>query len=211
MVGVGGLILSASQAEAGISADDNMQKMEPGLGSETERSTRRVVLDTETTGLDPAEGHRVIEIGAIELIGLIPTGKAFHVYLNPDRDLDSVALALHGLSQEFLSRQPRFSEIAKTFLDFIGGAELIIHMAPFDVGFLDTELQRLEMPSLDQFSPSIIDSLELARSRYPGQRNGLYALCQRYGIETDNRPIHGALLDAELLGEVVRNLMADKT
>jgi DNA polymerase-3 subunit epsilon len=207
MVGVGGLILTASQVEAGTPDDRSQQQMSTGLGSEMPRTIRRVVLDTETTGLDPADGHRVIEIGAVELMGRIPTGVAFHVYLNPDRDIDPGAEAVHGLSLDYLSRKPRFSEIAQDFLGFIGGAELVIHNAPFDVGFIDAELARMDLFSLENYCPSIIDTLKWARARFPGQRNSLDALCQRFDIETDERPIHGALLDAELLGEVYGHLM----
>lgn len=168
---------------------------------ENESSTlRQVVLDTETTGLSPAEGHRVIEIGAIELIERRPTGRRLHFYLNPDRQNDEDAVAVHGLSDEFLAEQRRFHEIHDELLAFLNGAELIIHNAEFDVGFLNHELQicQSEISQLSDIC-SVLDTLKLARQMHPGQPNSLDALCRRYEVDNSNRQIHGALLDSELL------------
>ncbi|MBS3785866.1 MAG: DNA polymerase III subunit epsilon [Gammaproteobacteria bacterium] len=164
---------------------------------------RQVILDTETTGLSPEEGHRVIEIGCYELEQRRPTGQRFHEYLNPGRLVDPEAMAVHGLTDEFLSDKPRFSDVAQAFVDFVGGAELIIHNASFDVGFLDYELGRMGAAwGCVTDHCSVLDTLELARRRHPGQRNSLDALCRRYGIDNTRRELHGALLDAELLAEV---------
>ena len=163
---------------------------------------RQVVLDTETTGLEPADGHRIIEIGALELIDRRLTGRQFHRYLNPERAVDAGALEVHGLDDEFLADQPRFAEVVKEFLDFIRDAELIIHNAPFDIGFLDAELARLAEPMRIADFARVLDSLELARELHPGQRNSLDALCKRYEVDNSNRSLHGALLDAELLADV---------
>ena len=164
---------------------------------------RQVVLDTETTGLDPAQGHRVIEIGGIELLNRRVTDRRFHVYLQPDRAIDEEAVRVHGLTQAFLANQPRFAEIADEFLAFVRGAELIIHNAPFDLGFLNHELRRCGRGQrvLEQICP-VKDSLLLARQRHPGQRNSLDALCKRYNIDNTQRTLHGALLDAEILADV---------
>jgi len=164
---------------------------------------RQIVLDTETTGLEVAQRHRVIEIGAVEVLERRLTNRHFHFYLQPDREIDVNAFAVHGISNEFLSDKPRFAEIAEDFLQFIAGAELIIHNAPFDVGFLNYELSLLTTPqaTIEQHC-SIIDSLTLARSLHPGQRNTLDALCRRYGIDNSQRQLHGALLDSEILAEV---------
>lgn len=163
---------------------------------------RQIVLDTETTGLEPEDGHRVIEIGGLELIDRRLTGREFHRYLNPDRSVEQGALAVHGLTDEFLADQPRFAEVADELLDFIRGAELVIHNAPFDVGFLDSELARLgDRPRIDEVA-TVLDTLDLARELHPGQRNSLDALCRRYEVDNANRTLHGALLDSELLAEV---------
>lgn len=164
---------------------------------------RQIVLDTETTGLEPREGHRIIEIGAIEMIERRPTGNHFHQYLNPDRHVEEGAMQVHGLSNEFLLDKPRFADIVDEFLDFIRDAELIIHNAPFDVGFLNHELQLFnpDLGKLDQFA-GILDTLTLARELHPGQRNSLDALCRRYEVDNSNRQLHGALLDSELLLDV---------
>lgn len=164
---------------------------------------RQVVLDTETTGLDPAQGHRVIEIGCIELRNRRQTEQRFHVYLRPERAIDEGAIRVHGLTNEFLADQPRFVEIAEQFLEFVRGAELIIHNAPFDLGFLNHELQRCGRGQsvLEQLC-TVEDTLLLARQRHPGQRNNLDALCKRYGIDNSQRTLHGALLDAEILADV---------
>ena len=164
---------------------------------------RQIVLDTETTGLEPSEGHRVIEIGGVELVERRSTGNNFHRYLRPDRDVEQGALDVHGITNDFLRDQPRFGDIAEEFLAFIRGAELIIHNAPFDVGFLDHELKqwRAEAPRIADLCP-VVDSLILARRRHPGQRNSLDALCKRYEIDSTRRDLHGALLDAGLLAQV---------
>lgn len=163
---------------------------------------RYIVLDTETTGLSPEQGHRVIEIGAVELNDRQPTGRTFHVYLNPDREVDAGALEVHGLSNEFLADKPRFEAVADDFLAFVAEAELIIHNAPFDVGFLDMELGRMEKGKLKDYCTGIQDTLKQARDLHPGQRNNLDALCKRYEVDNSNRAYHGALLDAQLLAEV---------
>lgn len=166
-------------------------------------SERQIVLDTETTGLDPAQGHRVIEIGCVELLNRRLTRRQFHVYLCPDRAIDPEAVRVHGLTAEFLADQPRFAEIAEEFLQFVQGAELIIHNAPFDLGFLNQELRRCgrsETP-LEQLC-TVEDTLLRARQRHPGQRNSLDALCKRYNIDNSQRTRHGALLDAEILADV---------
>lgn len=165
--------------------------------------TRQVVLDTETTGLEPALGHRIIEIGCVEVFGRRLTGNTFHYYLNPDRDSDDGALEVHGLTTEFLADKPRFADVVEDFLAFIKGAEVVIHNAPFDVGFINHELSLLSKPygTLEQHC-TILDTLVLARERHPGQKNSLDALCRRYGIDNTQRELHGALLDAEILTDV---------
>jgi DNA polymerase III subunit epsilon len=164
---------------------------------------RQVVLDTETTGLEVEQDHRVIEIGCVELFNRRLTGRAFHRYLNPERDIDEGALEVHGLSREQLAKEPRFADIRAEFLDFVRDAELIIHNAAFDVAFLDAELARLadDTPSLGAIC-RILDTLSLARQMHPGQRNSLDALCRRYSVDNSHRDYHGALLDARLLAEV---------
>lgn len=164
---------------------------------------RQIVLDTETTGLDPRAGHRIIEIGCVELIDRRLTQNRFHQYIQPDREIDPGAVKVHGITGAMLADQPRFAEVAEEFLRFVAGAELIIHNAPFDVGFLNHELARWrkEMPGIQE-QCSVIDTLALARQRHPAQRNSLDALCKRYGIDHARRELHGALLDAELLAEV---------
>jgi DNA polymerase-3 subunit epsilon len=164
---------------------------------------RQVVLDTETTGLDPQQGHRVIEIGCVEIQNRRLTGRHFHYYLNPDRDIDEAAIEVHGLTREFLADKPRFAQIEAEFIDFVRDAELVIHNAPFDVGFLDAELKR-NNSSVQELASicSVLDSLLLAREKHPGQRNNLDALCKRYGVDNTQRELHGALLDAEILADV---------
>ncbi|MEN9680510.1 MAG: polymerase epsilon subunit [Pseudomonadota bacterium] len=165
--------------------------------------TRQIILDTETTGLEPAAGHRIIEIGCVELIDRKLSGQSFHVYINPEREIDEGAVEVHGLSAEFLADKPRFADIADDFLGFVEGAELIIHNAPFDVGFINHELRLLDaslVPIAERCS--VIDTLLMARKKHPGQRNSLDALCKRYGIDNSQRTLHGALLDAEILAEV---------
>jgi DNA polymerase-3 subunit epsilon len=164
---------------------------------------RQVILDTETTGLEPELGHRIIEIGCIEVVGRRRTGRVFHRYLRPDREIDQGALQVHGLTAEFLRGQPRFADIAGELLEFLQGAELIIHNAPFDLAFLDAELALLPEPR-GRVSDhcQVLDTLLLARQMHPGQRNGLDALCKRYSVDNSHRDLHGALLDAELLLDV---------
>ena len=163
---------------------------------------RQIVLDTETTGLDHRMGDRIIEIGCVELRNRKLTGQRFHSYLNPEREVEAGALAVHGLSNEFLQDKPRFGEIVDALLDFIRGAELIIHNAAFDIGFLDNELALQQQGPLERICSGIIDTLKLARELHPGRRNSLDALCERYAIDHSGRTLHGALLDAELLAEV---------
>lgn len=163
---------------------------------------RQVVLDTETTGLEFRLGDRVIEIGCVELNDRKLSGHRFHRYINPEREVEAGALAVHGLSSEFLQDKPRFAEIVAEFIEFVRGAELIIHNATFDVGFLNNELALSGLVPLDQTCSGVIDTLKLARELHPGRRNSLDALCERYAIDNSGRTLHGALLDAELLAEV---------
>lgn len=163
---------------------------------------RQIFLDTETTGLYPNQGHRIIEIAAVELVNRRLTNNHYHVYLNPDREIDEGAQNVHGISLEFLQDKPRFPDVVDEFLDFIAGAELIIHNAPFDLGFLNMELGRLERPEVQAVCNGVIDTLRMAKDMRPGQRNNLDALCRHYGIDNSKRTLHGALLDAELLADV---------
>jgi DNA polymerase-3 subunit epsilon len=164
---------------------------------------RQIILDTETTGLEPELGHRIIEIGCIEVVNRRRTGRVFHRYLRPDREIDPGALQVHGLTAEFLQGQPRFADVAAEWLEFVRGAELVIHNAPFDVAFLDAELARLDgSPGRVGDVCEVLDTLVLARRMHPGQRNGLDALCKRYSVDNSHRDLHGALLDADLLLEV---------
>jgi DNA polymerase-3 subunit epsilon len=163
---------------------------------------RQIFLDTETTGLYPSQGHRIIEIAGVEVINRQLTRNHFHVYLNPDREIDPAAQEVHGITLEFLHDKPRFSDIADEFLDFVKGAELIIHNAPFDVGFLNAELGRIDRAKIEEVSAGIIDTLRLAKDMRPGQRNSLDALCRHFGVDNSKRTLHGALLDAELLADV---------
>lgn len=163
---------------------------------------RQVVLDTETTGLDPRQGHRVIEIGAVELVSRRPTGNSYHVYLNPEREIDAGATQVHGMTWDDLRDKPRFADVAAGFLEFLGGAELLIHNAPFDCGFLDQELGLLGLTALSEHCAGIRDTLRLAKELHPGKRNSLDALCERYAIDNSRRSLHGALLDAQLLAEI---------
>lgn len=169
---------------------------------------REVILDTETTGLDPANGDRVVEIGAVELLNHLPTGRTFHVYINPERDMPKEAEAVHGLSSAFLSDKPVFAKIAQDFLDFIGDATLIIHNASFDVAFLNAEFSFLRLPAL--LPERVVDTLHIARQKHPGSPNSLDALCRRYGIDNSRRTKHGALLDSELLAEVYLELIGGR-
>ncbi|MDD2701816.1 MAG: DNA polymerase III subunit epsilon [Sideroxydans sp.] len=160
---------------------------------------RQVVLDTETTGLDPRQGHRIIEVAAIELDGRKVSGRTFHRYINPEREIDEGAAAVHGLTLDRLQDEPKFIEIAPALLEFIAGAELIIHNAPFDMGFLNAELALAGMSRLEN---PVLDTLKLAKELHPGKKNNLDALCDRYQIDNSHRTLHGALLDTELLAEV---------
>lgn len=164
--------------------------------------SRQIVLDTETTGLDPTQGHRIIEIGCVELVDRRLTGRNFHVYLNPDREIDAAAIEVHGITNEMLADKPRFADVAGDLLDYLRDAELVIHNAPFDVGFLDAELARLESTGRIADLCRVTDSLLLARQKHPGQRNTLDALCGRYDVDNSRRDKHGALLDAEILADV---------
>jgi DNA polymerase-3 subunit epsilon len=163
---------------------------------------RQIVLDTETTGLNARNGDRIIEIGCLELVNRRPTGRTFHHYINPDRSSEPEALKVHGISDEFLADKPRFAAIADELLAFVHDAEIIIHNAAFDVGFLDEELARLKRPRFTQACRGIVDTLDMSKRLNPGKRHNLDALCERYGIANAHRTLHGALLDAELLAEV---------
>lgn len=163
---------------------------------------RQIVLDTETTGLDPEQGHRIIEIGCVELVERRLTGNVFHVYLQPDRAIDAAAVEVHGITNEFLVDKPRFGDIAGDLMEYLAGAELVIHNAPFDVGFLDAELRRVPELGLVADHCTVRDTLVMARRKHPGQRNTLDALCGRYQVDNSRRDKHGALLDAEILAEV---------
>ena len=165
-------------------------------------NTRQIVLDTETTGLDPKTGNRIVEIGCIELVNRRASGRTLHYYLNPERDSEPAALDIHGLTREFLGDKPKFAEIASDLCGFVENCELLIHNAPFDLAFLDAEFARVLRPVFAQHCASIIDTLQLAKELHPGKRNSLDALCERYGISNARRTLHGALLDAELLAEV---------
>jgi len=172
---------------------------------------RQIVLDTETTGLEWRKGNRVVEIGCVELVERRPTGRTWHRYIHPDREFEAGAQEVTGLTLEFLADKPRFAAIADEFLEFIDGAELVIHNAAFDVGFLDYELSLLEGRGTIRDRASVLDSLELARQRFPGQRNSLDALCRRLGVDNAHRQLHGALLDAQLLAEVYLALTSGQT
>jgi len=163
---------------------------------------RQIVLDTETTGLDPKQGHRIIEIAAVELINRQLTGNHYHQYLNPEREIDAGALEVHGISREFLQDKPRFRDVAQAFLAYVAGAELIIHNAPFDVGFLNSELGLIEADGIETVCGGVVDTLKMAKSLHPGKRNNLNVLCERYQVDNSRRALHGALLDSELLAEV---------
>lgn len=162
---------------------------------------RQVVLDTETTGLSVADGHRIIELACVELINRQASGRYWHHYFDPERDIDEGAQAVHGLSRERLSGEPKFADLARDFLDFVADSEVLIHNAPFDLGFLKAELQLVDLPELTRHC-QVTDTLALAREMHPGKRNSLDALCERYGISNAHRSLHGALLDARLLAEV---------
>lgn len=169
---------------------------------------RQIVLDTETTGLSPQEGHRLVELGCIEVMNHVPTGNVFHRYINPERDMPEGAFKVHGLSSEFLSDKPKFAEIADEFLAFIAEDELVIHNAAFDMAFLNYELKLVSRPPIA--ARRAIDTLTIARQRFPGAQNSLDALCKRFDIDNSGRVKHGALLDAELLAEVYLELMGGR-
>ena len=177
---------------------------------------RQVVLDTETTGLEPSEGHRIIEIGCVELIERRLTGNTYHQYLNPERAIDDGAIEVHGITNEFLADKPKFNQIAKGFLEFIQGAELVIHNAAFDIGFIDNELSMCDKQYRTAYGPTanystVLDTLLLARKKHPGQRNSLDALCRRYDINNAHRELHGALLDSEILADVYLMMTGGQT
>lgn len=172
---------------------------------------RQIVLDTETTGIDPAEGHRIIEIGCVELMERQTTGRHYHVYINPEREVEAEAITIHGITNEFLADKPKFSDIAAEFFDFIKGAELVIHNAAFDIGFMDSEFARLKPVRKTADHCGVVDSLAIARKKHPGQKNNLDALCKRYGVDNSSRDLHGALLDAEILAEVYLLLTGGQT
>jgi DNA polymerase-3 subunit epsilon len=173
---------------------------------------RQIVLDTETTGLDVAQGHRIIEIGCVELLNRKLTGNHYHQYINPHREIDQGAIEVHGITADFLADKPAFEAIAAGFIEFVQGAELVIHNAPFDLGFLNAELQRLPTGGgvMEQMC-AITDTLVMARSKHPGQRNNLDALCQRYTVDNSQRDLHGALLDAEILADVYLAMTGGQT
>lgn len=175
-------------------------------------SSRKIVLDTETTGLEPASGHRIIEIGCVELINRRLTGNNYHVYLQPDREIDQGAIEVHGITNEFLADKPRFQDVVEDFVEFIRGAELVIHNAPFDVGFINAELSRINSPhgQVRDFC-EVLDTLVMARQMHPGQKNNLDALCKRYGINNEHRELHGALLDSEILADVYLAMTGGQT
>jgi len=173
---------------------------EPGL--------REIVLDTETTGFEPSEGHRIVEIGAIELVGHLPTGRTFHKYLNPERTMPKEAFEVHGLGNDFLRDKPLFRAVARDFLTFIGAARLVIHNAAFDLKFLNAELARIELPPLE--SARAIDTVQIARAKFPGAPASLDALCRRFGVDNSGREKHGALLDSEILAEVYLELIGGR-
>ena len=168
--------------------------------------TRHIVFDTETTGLSPENGDRIVEIGCVELVNRKPTGRHLHLYLNPERESDEGALRVHGLTTEFLSDKPKFAEVADDFLAFTAGADIVIHNAPFDLGFINHELARLGKPPFEGQVASIIDTLAMAKEMYPGKNNSLNGLCSRLDVDNSGRTLHGALLDAELLADVYINL-----
>jgi DNA polymerase III subunit epsilon len=171
--------------------------MQPGT------ALRQIVLDTETTGINPKEGHKIIEIGAVEMINRRTTRNHYHVYLNPGREIDAGAIEVHGITNEFLKDKPTFIQVYQEFMQFIDGAELIIHNAPFDVGFLNHELaQIVAEPRRIEHISTVFDTLAFARKKHPGARNSLDALCKRYGVDNGHRELHGALLDAEILADV---------
>ncbi|MCO7225422.1 DNA polymerase III subunit epsilon [Pleionea sp. CnH1-48] len=178
----------------------------------TQEVRRQVVLDTETTGLEPEQGHKIIEIGCVELVNRRLTGRHYHQYLQPDREIDDGAIEVHGITNEFLADKPRFADVVDDFLSFVDGAELVIHNAPFDIGFLDWELKSLGAGKgvMSDYC-SVLDTLVLARQIHPGQKNNLDALCKRYAIDNSHRDLHGALLDSEILADVYLMMTGGQT
>lgn len=179
---------------------------------------RQIILDTETTGIDPSDGHRIIEIGCVEMINRRLTKSTFHQYVQPDREIDHGAIEVHGITNEFLSDKPRFEDVADKLIQYLAGAELVIHNAPFDVGFLDYEFMRMGQKTRITDICTVFDTLQFAKKKHPGQRNSLDALCRRYDIDNSHRSLHGALLDSEILADVYllmtggqTSLFADKT
>lgn len=170
--------------------------------------TREIVLDTETTGLNPAEGHRIVEIGALEMINHVPTGKTFHVYINPERPIDPDAIAVHGITDERVAGEPVFADIADAFIEFLGASKLVIHNASFDMGFINAELERLGQPQLP--ADRAIDTLMLARRKFPGAQASLDALCRRFNIDNSHRELHGAMVDTDLLADVYIELIGGR-
>lgn len=181
-------------------------------GGQRNTALRQIVLDTETTGLEHNQGHRLIEVGCVELIDRKLTGRHYHQYLNPQREIDAGAIEVHGITHEMLADKPLFAQVADDLLAFIDGAELIIHNAPFDLGFLNSEFGRLErgIQRIEQLC-GIVDTLVMARQRHPGQKNNLDALCQRYDVDNSQRDLHGALLDAEILADVYLRMTGGQT
>ena len=176
--------------------------------------TRQIILDTETTGLEPSQGHRIIEIGAVEIVNRRLTGNRFHQYLNPEREIDQGAIEVHGITNEMLADKPRFADVAGDLLAFLQGAELIIHNAPFDTGFINHELglMRADAPAANiETVCTVLDTLKLARQMHPGQKNDLDSLCRRYSVDNSNRALHGALLDAEILADVYLAMTGGQT
>ena len=163
---------------------------------------RQIVLDTETTGLDPKQGHRIIEVAGVEFVNRRPTGRHIHFYLNPEREIDSGATDVHGLTWDMLRDKVRFADVANEFVEFAQGAQWIIHNAPFDIAFLDEELKRVNLPCVAAVAADVIDTLALARDHFPGKKNSLDSLCERFGVANAHRTLHGAMLDAQLLAEV---------
>ena len=163
---------------------------------------RQIILDTETTGLDPKQGHRIIEVAGVEFVNRRPTGRHIHFYLNPEREIDSGATDVHGLTWDMLRDKLRFADVVDEFLEFARGAQWIIHNAPFDIAFIDEELKRVNLPSVVDLAADVIDTLALAREHFPGKKNSLDALCERFGVANAHRTLHGAMLDAQLLAEV---------
>jgi DNA polymerase-3 subunit epsilon len=177
---------------------------------------RQIILDTETTGLEPSEGHRIIEIGCVELVNRRPTGNTYHQYINPEREIDAGAIEVHGITNESLADKPRFADIAQDLLAYVRGAELVIHNAPFDVGFLNSELGLMAAANGNKAQRiedmcSVVDTLALARRMHPGQKNDLDSLCKRYSVDNTQRTLHGALLDAEILADVYLAMTGGQT